>query len=283
MKYKLSKQTQTVFTLIVFFIFLFFDNYLIQAQTDIIDSGLVLVEGGSLKLGNRKGDMDEKPARKLKIKSFLISRYEITNSEFVQFLNASGNQLEGNTIWINLDGKWEGLKCRIYEQDGKFSVENGYEDFPVNYVSWYGANAYCKWKGGRLPTEAEWEYAAKGGKKTNKKVLLQYVKEIETFAWFNGNSDSQWHKKGLKSPNILGIYDISGNLWEWCSDFYNNKEYKKRKRKDSGGPQKGDYKVIRGGSWTDNMETLHISNRNAINPNMNKINVGFRIVFDPIS
>ena len=254
--------------------------YISFCQINNFDSTLVFVEGGKMKMGNRHGEPDEKPVKKINLNGFYIGKFEVSNKEFVEFLNEKGNQFEKNSIWINLDGKWENLKCRIFEKDGKFYIENGYENYPVNYVSWYGANAYCLWKGGRLPTEAEWEYAAKGGQKNDNKELKRIKNETTHYAWFIENSEQKWHRSGLKKSNGLGIYDIYGNLWEWCADFYQKDYYKKRSKSNPKGTESGDFKVIRGGSWTDKKETLRISNRNGNNPNSNKINIGFRIVYD---
>jgi len=253
---------------------------LLNAQTYKNDSTLVFIVGGRMKMGNKRGDVDEKPTRRIQVNNFYMGKYEVSNKKFVEFLNIKGNQFADHSRWLNIDGNWENLKCRIYEQDGQFKVEKGYENFPVNYVSWYGANAYCKWKGGRLPTEAEWEYASKGGLLMTKKVLKNIVSKISDYAWFDVNSDKKWHQSGLKKPNPIGLYDIYGNLWEWCSDFYLKIQYELREKENPAGPEKGDYRVIRGGSWTNKKETLSFTNRNAINPNSNKINVGFRIVYD---
>lgn len=247
-----------------------------KAQSE--KSSLIFIEGRKLRLGNKKGDVDEKPSKKIKISAFYISKFEVSNNEFAAFLNENGNQFENHAFWLNLHGKWENLKCRIVQENEEFKVEKGYENHPVNFVNWYGAQAFCKWKGGRLPTEAEWEFAARGGKLHKKQ--MKEIDEIESYAWYKDNSDKKWHKSGEKMPNILGIYDIQGNLWEWCSDFYSTYYYKKRSKVNPQGPANGDYKVMRGGSWTDKKETLSVSNRNAVNPTSHKINLGFRIVYD---
>jgi formylglycine-generating enzyme len=249
-------------------------------RTIMNDSNLVFVESGKCRLGDNQGETDEKPAKQIKISSFYIGKYEVTNAEFAEFLNAKGNQLEEHSVWIDLGGKWQNLKCRIYEIDSTFKVESGFEDYPVNFVSWYAANAYCKWRGGRLPTEAEWEFAAKGGKLARKKTITKTWNNLGKYAWYDVNSEENLHQKGQKQCNILGIYDISGNLWEWCKDFYNQDYYKIRGKLNPQGPKSGDFKVIRGGSWTNKTEMMRISNRNAVNPTSNKINIGFRIVYN---
>jgi len=244
-----------------------------------IDSMLVYMEGGQLRMGNKHGENDENPSKRIKINSFFIGKYEVSNIEFVDFLNTKGNQYEGNSIWINTDGNWNDLKCRIYVKDSIFKVEVGFENYPVNFVNWYAANAYCKWKGGRLPTEAEWEYAAKGGK-IGKKYKSNKGFSVDDFAWHKLNSESKWHQSGTKKPNDTGLYDILGNLWEWCNDYYKEDYYNFRPKNNPTGPTSGDYRVVRGGSWTNGPEMISTSNRNALNPNSNKINLGFRIVFD---
>ncbi len=262
----------------IFAIFLFLNfDIKISAQDN-----LIFVEGGIMRLGSRKGEIDQRPARRIRIKSFYMGKYEVSNKEYAAFLNVKGNQFENHFPWINLSGKWENLKCRIYEKNGKFYVEKGYENYPVNYVNWYGAKAYCDWVGGRLPTEAEWEYAAKGGKLKKSKNLKLILKQIADYAWFKDNSNQKWQESGGKKANALGLFDIYGNLWEWCSDFYSKNYYKTRAKNNPNNRQNSDYKIIRGGSWTDKKNTLHYANRNAINPTANKINVGFRVVFDKL-
>ncbi len=246
-----------------------------------LDKSLVYVKGGKLKLGNKKGEIDERPSKKIRINSFIIGKLEVSNAEFADFLNANGNQNSEHLVWIDLNGKWNNLKCRIYLKDNKFFVEEGFENFPVNFVNWYAADAYCKWKGGRLPTEAEWEFTLrKGYSKTKKKDIKLY--DLTELAWFNENSNDSWHKCGEKKNDSQGIHDMLGNLWEWCSDYYQSEYYKSRPKSNPSGPEMGDFRVIRGGSWTNGSEVLSVSNRNGLNPNTGKINLGFRIAFDTI-
>ena len=244
------------------------------APNVVNDTKLVYVPKGKFKMGSKLGEQDEQPVHKVKISAFYMSKYEITNREFAEFLNAKGNRFEQNVLWINTDGNWRDLRCRIYEKNGKFFVEKGYEDYPVNFVSWYGANAYCKWKGGRLPTEAEWEYVAK--------KFAGDSDSLSVTAWHSGNAKAKIHRVGAGKANRIGIYDLQGNLWEWCADWYDYNFYTKSPKKNPVNTKVNDYKVIRGGSWANEKEMLNPSNRNAIKPNINKINIGFRIVFDQL-
>jgi len=239
------------------------------------DTNLVFIKGKAFKMGDNNGENDEKPAHRVKLSDFYIGKYELSNNEFAVFLNEKGNKYETHAYWINLEGKWRTLKCRIYKKDNKYLVEKGYENHPVNFVNWYGANAYCKWKGGRLPTEAEWEYVAA----TGSDISIDN-NTIDQIAWYADNSNNKIHKTGSKKPNKLGIHDLQGSLWEWCSDWYDTGYYAKSKRKNPINTNKADYKVIRGGSWANNKTMMQVTNRNAINPGINKINLGFRIVYD---
>ena len=245
-----------------------------------LDTLPIFVKGGKFKMGDKFGEKDEMPVHKVRLSGFYIGKYEVSNIEFARFLNKKGNKYEDHSYWINMEGKWRGLKCRIYQIDNEFLVENGYENYPVNFVNWYGANAYCKWKGGRLPTEAEWEYAAKGGVPTGSTTWKDSGIHIDEKAWYSSNSDNKIHKIGTKYANTLGIHDMQGNLWEWCSDWYDVKFYTKSGRNNPENINIAEYKVMRGGSWANNETMLRITNRNAVKPNINKINLGFRIVFD---
>lgn len=240
----------------------------------------VFVKGGSFLMGTfLSKSKDERPIHRIKLSDFYIGKYEVSNSEFALFLNAKGNFSNQHYTWINLKGKWRNEKCRIFFQDSIYKVEKGYENHPVLFVSWYGANAYCNWNGGRLPTEAEWEYAALGGSKS-KKYVFSGSDIANKCAIFKDNSNEKIHNIATKKPNELGIYDMSGNLSEYCSDWYSENYYKKSTRNNPKGPDSGNYKVYRGGSFYTEKQSLYIKNRKGIAPNENNITIGFRIVYD---
>jgi formylglycine-generating enzyme required for sulfatase activity len=232
----------------------------------------VLVRGGTFQMGSNDGGNDEKPLHSVTLSDFYMGKYEVTNAEFVRFLNAKGNQEEGGATWIDLSGKYDDERCRITQSGSTFQVEAGYERHPVIFVSWYGATAYCKWlskqtgKNYRLPTEAEWEYAAgngsrhtkyswgdgepagkKGGNVADKTAKAKYP------AWtvFENYSDGYIYTApvGQYDPNDFGLHDMTGNVWEWCSDWYDADYYQKSPSKDPQGASAGDYRVVRGGSW----------------------------------
>jgi formylglycine-generating enzyme required for sulfatase activity len=154
-------------------------------------------------------------------------------------------------------------------------------DRPVENVSWNVVQEFCAelsrmtGKRFRLPTEAEWEYAARGGKKsTNAKYSGS--SSVSNVAWYTDNSGSQTHPVGKLRPNELGIYDMSGNVWEWCQDWYGN--YSSASQTDPQGPSSGSYRVLRGGSWNFIAGDCRVSRRSELAPGIRFDSIGFRLV-----
>jgi formylglycine-generating enzyme required for sulfatase activity len=149
---------------------------------------------------------------------------------------------------------------------------------PVECVTWNNAGNFCKKVGGRLPTEAEWEFAARGGN-NSKGYIYSGSNTIENVAWYSGSNSPDGTKSvGQKQPNELGLYDMSGNVWEWCSDWYG--DYPSGPVNDTKGTNSGSYRVIRGGFWGNNAEYCRIAYRYDITPSGDYCFVGFRVVFD---
>ena len=273
----------SVFPGVLVFFVLFFANFISKAQ--IVDNQLILINGGKFKIGNKNGDDDEKPEKKIFIDTFYIGKYEVTNYQYCEFLNSVKPDASEERKFINLKGSFKDIKCRIYLKNGVYFTEKGFENFPVNFVSWFGADAYCRFAGGRLPTEAEWEYAAKGGKlsffgKIKRQYLYAGSNNPDETAWFRKNSDNRLHKVGLKKPNKRGIYDMSGNVGEWCADWYAPDYYKTAPVQNPRGPENGRMKVHRGGSWYNTPKMLRITNRRASKPVTQNAVIGFRTAKD---
>jgi formylglycine-generating enzyme required for sulfatase activity len=169
---------------------------------------------------------------------------------------------------------------------GEQFVKEG-PNYAATYVSWDDAVAYCKklsekeGKTYRLPTEAEWEYACRAGTKTtwsfgnDEKVLGDY-------AWYDGNAldiDEKYaHQVGQKTPNAFGLYDMHGNVWEWCHDYYGQYYYKESSEKDPPGPASGSSRVSRGGSWVFNSRYTRSAVRKWDDADYRDLNYGFRVV-----
>ncbi len=223
---------------------------------------------------------DERPQHTVTVNDFYIGKYEVTNKQYCKFLNAincnsngSYNDSEyGNVEYIDMDDG----DCQINYNNGKFIPENGKDNYPVIEVTWYGANAFAKWAGGRLPTEAEWEFAARGGKQSNG-YKYSGSNNIDDVAWYWNNGGKHTHQVGTKSPNELGIYDMSGNVWEWCHDWYDKKYYKKRLRNNPQGPSSGKYRVLRGGSWFNGPGLCRVADRGRSYPDNTDYDYGFRV------
>jgi sulfatase modifying factor 1 len=285
-------------------------SLLAQANTemDIQNApNMVLVRGGTFQMGDSLliGSIfhitltkDAEPVSIVTVSDFYMSKYEVTNAEFVKFLNAKGNQTEGGVTWIDLDGHWKDEKCRIYQGNGTFKVEKGYENHPVIYVSWYGATAYCKWLGAqyRLPTEAEWEYAAGNGSRHTKYSwgdndpfgkkggnVCDKTAKVKSSSWsaFESYTDGYIYTApvGQFEANEFGLFDMSGNVWEWCSDWYDAEYYSKNASKTPKGPTRAiDYRVHRGGSFFSGPSSCRVAVHSGSLPNYRDFFVGFRVV-----
>lgn len=256
------------------------------SQTVSEDLSFVYIKGGHFYMGNNKGDIDEMPMTKININDFYISKFEVTNKQYCDFLNNLKPVSDSLKKFIDIGGTWLKLNCRIYKDTDKFKIEKNYENFPVNYVSWYGANAYCKYYGYRLPSEAEWEYTAKGGKSNFFKMLFKKYEKFSgsdepyQVAWFKKNSEKKVHQVGTKYPNKVNVFDMSGNLDEWCNDWYLADYYSDFERENPRGPVYADFKVLRGGSWYNSEKMISITNRRASNPKSKRATIGFRVVKD---
>ena len=236
---------------------------------------MVLVPVGEFVMGNDYGDADERPAHRVSVKAYFIDRYEVTNDRYAAFLNEMGNPLEGGAHWIFIDSQ----DCRIEEKEGKFVPEQGYGDHPVVKVTYFGADAYAKWAGKRLPTEAEWEKAARGGL-----VGKQYPwgEDIDTTKANYGRKRMGTTPVGILPPNGLGLYDMAGNAAEMVSDYYADRYYRQSPTADPKGPELGEVRVIRGGSWLSDIVGVRVFAREAGPiPYVSLPNVGFRCAKDP--
>jgi formylglycine-generating enzyme required for sulfatase activity len=243
------------------------------ALNDTYEIDFILVPGGEYKMGSNEGKRDERPAHTVKLDSFYISKYEVTNGQYCKFLNSIDEYDHNGIPYIELEDK----DCKIQYTRKGFYSKAGYTNHPVIEVTWYGARAYSEWQGGRLPTEAEWEFAARGG---NHSEGFKYSgsDNPEKVAWYDANSKGRTHIVGSKAPNKLGLYDMSGNVWEWCQDYYKGNYYNISPHENPQGPEWSTVKVARGGSWGYNETYLRTTFRQMHSPNAGNFNLGFRVV-----
>jgi len=216
----------------------------------------VRVDGGSFMMGCEKSDddcyPDEQPMHKITVSSFDISKYEVTVGDYKLFCKATNRNMPSPPSWGLIDSH------------------------PIVYITWQDAVDYCSWVGGRLPTEAEWEFAAKGGNKT-KGYEYSGSNNYNEVGWCFENSLGQTHPVGEKKPNELGIYDMSGNAWEWVWDNYEIFYYEKSPSLNPKGPKEGLGKCNRGGCFNFDFKLMRTTHRRGSGSETVGYGTGFRV------
>jgi uncharacterized repeat protein (TIGR02543 family) len=218
-------------------------------DTTINGIACVLVKAGTFMMGSptsESGRWDDETQHQVTItQDFWISKYEVTQAQYQAVMNSNPSSFSG-------------------------------ANNPVENVTWFNANDFAQAVGGRLPTEAEWEFAARGGNKSQG-YIYSGSNNIDDVAWYYANSNYETKQVGLKQPNELGIYDMSGNVYEWCSDWYGS--YSSSAVVDPTGPSSGSYKVLRGGYWSIVEQYCRVAYRIYSNPSDGDDNLGFRVAF----
>lgn len=233
---------------------------------------MVVIPGGVFYRGSNDGNRDEVPRHQISLSSYAIDIHPVTNEQFVRFLEVMGGEKDSNhQDIIRL------RDSRIKRSGGKLSIESGYAKHPVVGVTWYGAVAYAKWVGKRLPTEAEWEIAARGGMENS---LYPMGDDIEKSQANFFSADTTTVMSYI--PNDYGLYDMVGNVYEWCQDWYgyNYYEISIQEPENPKGPLQGVYRVLRGGCWKSLKEDLRCSRRHRNNPGTVNGTYGFRCAAD---
>ena len=198
---------------------------------------------------------NEQPVHTVIVPDFYIGRYEVTQNQWQAVMGSNPSDFKG-------------------------------DNRPVEQVSWNDVQLFLDkleemtGQDYRLPTEAEWEFAASGGNKS-RGYKFAGSNSVSSVAWYAMNSDYKSHPVGRKIPNELGIYDMSGNVWEWCSDWYDSDYYRNSPKKNPKGPDNGKYRVFRGGSWFRNAVHSRSAARSHYSPGSGSGDIGFRLVFDP--
>ena len=255
-------------------------------NVDIFDSlsydEMVKVEGGTFTMGataeqGSDYDSDELPTHQVTLSDYYIGKYEVTQQLWEYVMSYSGTCADGSSMSAYASDVWLGS-----DPSSSYGVGDYY---PAYYVSYYDivdiflprlnkitGRTY------RLPTEAEWEFAARGGKQS-KGYKYSGSDNIGVVAWYTGNSGGKTHQVGTKEPNELGIYDMSGNVWEWCGDWYGS--YSSSAQTNPTGPSSGSKRVLRGGSWSDDAWYCRVSNRTYSIPSYRYDDSGFRVVLVP--
>lgn len=212
---------------------------------------MVLVPAGEFVMGSAESRIaSEAPPHKVWLDAYYIDRYEVTSARFKEFLKATGRK---------------GPRQHYRDEDG----------YPAVYMDWFDAQAYCEYRGKTLPTEAQWEKAARGGSAW-RYCFGDDRAELGEYAWFWVNSGRKIHPVGGKKPNGYGIYDMHGNVLEWTADWYKGDYYSESPAKNPAGPAEGKDKVIRGGSSYVTAELCRSAARMKSSPYTRYSGKGFR-------
>ncbi len=264
-------------------------------------SGMVYIPPDSFMMGSNLGSNNEKPIHAVYVDAFYMDKREVTVGQFEKFIRDTGYKTDAEragSIRIWNGSAWvevKGVDWRYDVERKKIPFER--KDHPVIHVSWNDAHAYAKWSGKRLPTEAEWEYAAQSGDHAytyawgdqnpaaNKGDNIADESLRRKLNWretFQGYDDGYVFTSpvGSFAPNEFGLYDMSGNVGEWCSDWYGADYYQTSPTKNPRGPSNGELKVVRGGAWSNNLQGVRCSIRGGAPPTFCSYNIGFRCVLD---
>ena len=215
---------------------------------------MVFVKGSTFQMGSNEGGKNEKPVHSVTLSDYYIGKFEVTQKQ-----------------WREVRG--------IDPPNLNFT---GCDDCPVESVSWEEVQTYLQQlstKTGKkylLPTEAEWEFAAIGGNSSNN-YTYSGSNNIDDVAWYKTNSDSKTHTVGGKQANKLGIYDMTGNVWEWCSDWYDENYYTNSPPQNPKGASSGTYRTFRGGSWSSSSSVCRVACRGRYGPFNRYSSLGFRV------
>ena len=213
------------------------------------------IPAGTFVMGCSPGDSEcadpEKPAHQVTLsQAFWIGQTEVSVGAYKRFVDAAKAKMP--PVSPRQDKGWKD------------------DNMPIVDVTWDEARQYCVWAGGRLPSEAEWEYAARGGSSAAR------YGDLNAIAWFKDNSGRQTHEVGAKAPNGFGLIDTLGNVWEWVNDWYDPAYYPHSPSQDPPGPDQGQERVLRGGSWIEDPRLLRASDRYSNRPNVRSDFFGFR-------
>jgi formylglycine-generating enzyme required for sulfatase activity len=228
------------------------------------EEGMALIPAGEFTMGRTRLTpddktkmrpvvlLDDRPDHKIFLDSYWIDKTEVTHRAYAEFLKATGRKAPYH---------WRSA-----------AMPEGFGEYPIHNVDWEDAAAYCAWRGKRLPTEAEWERAARGGK------------EGLSYPW-GDQADPKLALYNVQTgpgpvakypPNDFSLHDMAGGVSEWCWDWFEREYYSRSPARNPQGPETGTYKVMRGGAWSDSPARITVFFRNWVRPNQKTPNVGFR-------
>ena len=226
---------------------------------------MVLIPSGVFEMGDHlnDGDISERPVHRVELDSFYMDKHQVTVGQFRQFINQSGYDYPAH-LW------------------SKVAEYSPADDYPMVRLDWDDASAYARWAGKRLPTEAEWEYACRGRLVSKRYPWGDNWDAARDYANYSGTGGKdKWDlcsPVGSFKPNGYSLYDMVGNIWEWCADWYDKDYYESSPASNPTGPNTGEIRVLRGGSWNNYKKTLRLTHRSYHAPSVRYSLSGFRTV-----
>lgn len=286
---KTKENSLGIITFFVLFIILFLFPPVVHSDTSPVYKdqftgiAFVFLRGGCYEMGDFFGDgiLEEKPVHTVCVDDFYMGKYEVTQAQWRKVIGKNPSHFQdendrsccplGICPWITL------AQCN--------PIAGMREDrTPVDTVSWDDVQEFLfklnrqTGKDYRLPTEAEWEYAAKSGGKKERWAGTSFESELDMYAWYEPNAETKTQPIGQKTPNGIGLYDMSGNVWEWVQDRFDKDYYRNSPKDNPQGPEKGYERILRGGSWYNNSWDLRTSYKVWVGPSYKTDNAGFRLV-----
>ena len=274
-------------------------NYKEVVDSAKISDGFVLIPAGTFQMGSEKGYDDNKPVHQVTItKSFYMGKYEVTQAVYEKYCSygdysPNSSYGDGDNYPAYLVSWYDALvycnkRSMAEELTPCYSISastnpEDWGDVPTSSDSTWDA-VVCNWNanGYRLPTEAEWEYAARAGDNTVESLTYSGtsdVNQLGDYAWYSDSANDNTHEVGKKLPNAFGLYDMSGNVWEWCWNWYTDSyDTEVEGGSDPTGTSAGSSRVFRGGGWGDVSDGCAVSYRSSYYPYYRNLNLGFRVV-----
>ncbi|NQS98347.1 MAG: formylglycine-generating enzyme family protein [candidate division Zixibacteria bacterium] len=216
----------------------------------------VKIPGGSFMMGSNSGGSNEKPVHRVTLKPFMMQTTEVTQAQWKALMEKNTSRFKGNNLPVE----------RVFWNDCQEFIKKLNQRYPG--------------KGYRLPTEAEWEYACQAGT-TTKYYSGNSESDLKRVAWYDGNSGNKTHPVGKRRPNVWGLYDMHGNVWEWCEDWYHYNYNGAPTNGSAWLSPSGAYRILRGGSWNYGAYSCRSAVRDYSNPSYRGSNFGFRLVRSP--
>lgn len=247
-----------------------------------------LIPAGTFTMGSPETEAERhsnETQHSVTLSAFRMSKYEITNEQYAAFLNAKN--IGGDGLYAAgayptktlISASWDGFDWGLHYSGSQWIPITGYESSPVICVTWYGATEYASYVGGTLPTEAQWEYACRAGTTTTFNTGNFLTNLQANYGWdiFTGKTQTV----GSYSANAYELYDMHGNVREWCSDWDNGTTYSSAPQTNPIGPATGSGHIVRGGGWEDYADHCRSAERNSSSAEYYSVDLGFRVVFLP--